>query len=157
MPGASSNALEYLVEEMNLITGSGYFAWVDPGSRFVDSSDAISSGFLYKTSSIEGLVGNVAILRDEDLAGIGIDDSIPIFNGPNTNRASIAASFKVKGASCVTVALNHLKSKGGSGSGDDADQNDGAGNWNAMRLKVRNSKDIMNALLFGSRFSRFSS
>ena len=33
--------------------------------------------------------------------------------------------------------MNHLKSKGGSGTGDDADKLDGSGNWNARRLKVR--------------------
>lgn len=137
LPGSTSNALEYLVDELNNVAGAGYFAWVDPGTEFVDSSDAISSGFLYKTSSVNGIVGNVAILRDDGLSAIGIDDSEPIFDGPSTNRASIAASFEVKDGACITVALNHFKSKGGSGSGDNADQGDGAGNWNAMRLKVR--------------------
>jgi predicted extracellular nuclease len=139
LPSSSTNALEYLVQEMNLLAGAGTFGWVDPGTEFVDSSDAISSGFLYKTSSIEGIVGSVSILRDDNLSGIGVDDAEPIFTGPNTNRASIAASFKVRGGECITVALNHLKSKGGTGTGDNADKVDGAGNWNAIRLKVRSN------------------
>jgi predicted extracellular nuclease len=134
--GSAFNALEFLVAELNKVAGAGYFAWVIPGQSYVDISDAISSGFLFKTSSIEWL-GNVAVLRDEVLSSIGIDNSTAVFDGPNTNRASIAASFKPKGGACITVALNHLKSKGGSGTGDDADQIDGSGNWNAIRLKVR--------------------
>lgn len=137
--GSPFNALEYLVTELNKIAGAGYFAWVKPGQAYVDVSDAISSGFLFKTSTIDSVVGNVAVLRDAVLPSIGIDNSAPVFDGPSTNRASIAASFKPKGGACFTVALNHLKSKGGSGSGDDADKNDGAGNWNARRLKVRHN------------------
>ncbi|KAL3803492.1 hypothetical protein HJC23_014040 [Cyclotella cryptica] len=119
LPGSNTNALEYLVQEMNAVAGAGTFEWVNPGAEHVDSSDAISNGFLYKTSSIEGIVGSVTVLRDEDLSGIGVDDSQPIFNGPDTNRASVAASFK-----------------GGSGTGENADKGDGAGNWNAIRLKA---------------------
>ena len=136
-PSSAFNALEFWVMELNTVAGDGYFAWVNPGQEYVDISDAISSGFLYKTSNIDSVVGNVAILRDEVLPSIGIDNSTPVFDGPNTNRASIAASFKPKGGACITVAVNHLKSKGGSGTGDDADKLDGLGNWNARRLKVR--------------------
>ena len=134
--GSPSNALEYLVAELNKIAGPGYFAWVKPGQEYVDISDAISSGFLYKAATIDSVVGNVVVLRDAVLPSIGIDNSTAVFDGPSTNRASIAASFKPKGGACITLALNHLKSKGGSGSGDDADKKDGAGNWNARRKKV---------------------
>jgi len=134
-PSSAFNALEFLVMELNMVAGDGYFNWVNPGQEYVDISDAISSGFLYKTSTIDSVVGNVAILRDEVLHSIGVDNSTPVFDGPNTNRASIAASFKPKGGACITAAVNHLKSKGGSGTGDDADKLDGSGNWNARRLK----------------------
>jgi predicted extracellular nuclease len=43
--GSSGNAIAFLVDELNAVTSSGRYAWVDPGTRFV-GDDAIAVGFL---------------------------------------------------------------------------------------------------------------
>ena len=134
--GSNGNAIEFLVETLNAKTGDETFAWVDPGTQFVDSGDAISNGFIYKVSSIKRIEGDVAILRDETAAGLGIDvPSEGIFDGRSTSRAPIAVSFRFSTGPCITVALNHLKSKGSiNGAPGNEDSGDGAGNNNANRL-----------------------
>jgi uncharacterized protein len=64
---------------------------------------------------------------------LGFDGNI--FFGPGSNRASMAVTFEsVIGQKCFTISANHLKSKGPSGStGDNVDQGDGQGAWNARR------------------------
>jgi predicted extracellular nuclease len=136
LPGSSGNAIEQLVAKMNSAVGdSGLYNWVNPGTQFVDSGDAISNGLIYKTTSIQRLVGDVAILRDEDLPGLGMD--VPeegIFDGPRTNRAAVAAGFKLANGPCVLVSVNHFKSKGSvNGGPGNADAGDGAANNNAIR------------------------
>ena len=109
---------------------------VDPGLSFVDQSNAISVGFLYKISSVT-LKGVPKILDDTSVRALD-DASIefPVFDGPNTNRASLAASLETRTGDCITIANNHFKSKGGDGDGMNADLGDGAGNWNHRRLQA---------------------
>jgi hypothetical protein len=144
LPGSPGNALEFLTDALNSATASGTYDWVDPGQQYVDSSDAISNGFIQKTSI---MVDGVAILNDavvESLDGnlLNQDSSGTLFDGPSTNRASLAATFTIIGsANCITIANNHFKSKGGTGTGADADQNDGAASFNNRRLLAAKALD----------------
>lgn len=123
--------LKTVVEAVNAKVGAGTYDYVWPGGRYVDPGDAISVGMMYKPA-VFSLVGSVGILTDSNLpAGA---PAKPIFEGVNTNRASMAASF-THGGECVTVAANHFKSKSGTGTGTgNTDKKDGAGSWNKRRL-----------------------
>lgn len=127
-----NSALNTLVDEVNSRVGAGTYSAVYPGQQYVDSSDAISVGFMYKPSVLT-LTGSPAILTDSNLPP---GSSSPIFDGTSTNRASLAVTFTVVGGGeCITVACNHFKSKGGTGSGSgNQDIGDGAGSWNQRRL-----------------------
>jgi hypothetical protein len=144
LAGSPGNALEFLTNALNSATAAGTYDWVDPGQQFVDGSDAISNGFIYKTSvvSIEG----VAILNDAVVATLDstlLTEDATIFDGPNTNRAALAATFVVgPPKNCITIANNHFKSKGGTGTGANADQNDGAASFNNRRLLAAKALDL---------------
>ena len=129
-------AIDTLVTEYNARYGTAY-AFVDPGTPFVDTGDAISVGFIYDTTTVELAAGTtVEALTDADLAGLGLSASLPVFDGPDTNRASLAATFtQLATGESVTLAVNHFKSKGGTGTGADADKFDGQGAFNATRVK----------------------
>lgn len=75
-------------------------------------------------------------LTDADLLGLGLSAATPVFDGPSTNRAALAASFtEIESGAGLTIAVNHFKSKGGNGTGGDADSGDGQGNFNETRTK----------------------
>jgi predicted extracellular nuclease len=133
-----NSAIATLVDAVNDTVGAGTYNFVDTGTSFVDAGDAITVGFIYKPSSVELADGTtVEVLTDADLAGLGLGSLPPVFDGPNTNRAPIAATFEsLETGGTVTVAVNHFKSKGGSGSGADADAGDGAGAYNATRVNA---------------------
>ena len=133
--GDGQFAIETLVNALNNRVGAGTYAYVDPGVPFVDTGDAISVGAIYKTNSVQVAPGTtVEILTDSDLPALGLGGTI--FDGVNTNRAPLAVTFEELGTGEVfTIAVNHFKSKGGTGSGDDADIGDGQGNFNGTRLR----------------------
>jgi uncharacterized protein len=83
--------------------------------------------------SAYSVLGFPAILDDTVAATLGF--STAIFDGVNTNRASLAVTFEsIIGEKCITIVNNHFKSKGPSGStGENADQGDGQGAWNVRR------------------------
>ncbi|MBM7066357.1 ExeM/NucH family extracellular endonuclease [Actibacterium sp. 188UL27-1] len=137
LAGSPGNAIENLVEELNAVAGVGTYDWVDPGMQFVDVSDAISNGLIYQPAKVQLAPGtSVEVLRDADLAGLGLDFGVPVFDGPSTNRAPILAAFQeVDSGEVFNVTVNHLKSKGSVGPAPgDPDQNDGAGRNNETRL-----------------------
>ncbi|MEL6556260.1 MAG: ExeM/NucH family extracellular endonuclease [Cyanobacteria bacterium J06621_11] len=128
-------AVDVLVEALNERLGTVAYEFVSPGQSFVDTGDAISVGAIYKPGAVSVAEGtSVETLTDEDLAALDIQG--PLFDGPSTNRASLAVTFEqVSDGARFTLSVNHLKSKGGNGSGDDADVNDGQGNFNGMRTR----------------------
>lgn len=142
LSGASGNAIETLVQELNAVAGPGTFDWVDPGQRFVDVSDAISVGAIYKPASVSIAPGtSVAVLNDADLPASFAGETI--FDGPSTNRAPIAVTFEENATGeAFTLAVNHFKSKGSifSESGNTA-AGDGAGNNNQIRLEAAQAVD----------------
>ncbi|MEL7359054.1 MAG: ExeM/NucH family extracellular endonuclease [Cyanobacteria bacterium J06560_6] len=142
--GDGQFAIDALVDALNAKVGAGTYAFVDPGQTFVDVSDAISVGAIYKTSTVQLAQGtSVEILDDSDLPGLGLTPGNAVFNGPSTNRAALAATFEEKATGeKVTVAVNHFKSKGSVSPGaGNTDAGDGAGNNNAIRLQGAQALD----------------
>lgn len=115
LPGASGNALEYLVDQLNAKLGAGTYAWVDPGSQFV-GGDAIAVGFLYKPAMVHIAAGTtVEFLDDSDLPGLGLGNLITqstvggVFNGLNTSRVALAVTFEENASGeDFTAVINHL-------------------------------------------------
>ncbi len=139
--GDGQFAIDTLVTALNNEVGAGTYAYADPGVPFVDTGDAISVGAIYKTSTIK-IADNttVEVLTDSDLPALGLSGTI--FDGVNTNRAPLAVTFEeIATGEELTVAINHFKSKGGTGSGDDADAGDGQGNFNGTRLRGAEALD----------------
>ncbi|MFQ6005936.1 MAG: ExeM/NucH family extracellular endonuclease [Woeseia sp.] len=114
-------ALQSLVNGLNAAAGAGSYAFVDTGTI---GSDAIRVGLLYRPASVAA-AGTFAIL--DSTVDPRFDDA--------RNRPVLAQSFtKVANGAILTVAVNHLKSKGSSCSSvGDPDLNDGQGNCNATR------------------------
>lgn len=142
LEGAPGNAIENLVEELNAIAGPGTYDWVRPGQRFVDVSDAISVGAIYKTASVEVAAGtNPAILTDGNLPAGFTGETL--FDGSSTNRAPLAVTFTEKATGeKLTVAVNHFKSKGSIfPDGNNAAIGDGQGNNNPIRLRAAQALD----------------
>ncbi|MEM8505022.1 MAG: ExeM/NucH family extracellular endonuclease [Cyanobacteria bacterium P01_D01_bin.1] len=142
--GDGQFAIDTLVNALNAEVGAGTYAFVEPGQTFVDVSDAISVGAIYKTSTVQLAQGtSVEILDDSDLGGLGLNFGNAVFDGPSTNRAALAATFEEKATGAkVTVAVNHFKSKGSVSPGPgNTDAGDGAGNNNAIRLQAAQALD----------------
>lgn len=161
---STGNAVKALVEKLNA-AGKDTYDWVRPkqdgvDKTFVDTSDAISNAFIYKSSSFT--VAGVNILTDSNIP-VAFTDALPIFDGSGSNRATIAVTFEGNNdrrnlrdaighrslslfsqsssddgnddRECITIALCHFKSKGSVSEGEgNQDARDGAGNNNAIRL-----------------------
>lgn len=114
-------ALASLVEALNTAAGSTLYAFVATGSV---GGDVIRVGFIYKPATVE-TVGDPALL-DSSVDSQFIDDR---------NRPVIAQTFRQKATGgVVTVAVNHLKSKGTPCDDiGDPDLGDGQGNCNVTR------------------------
>jgi predicted extracellular nuclease len=112
-------ALSDLVAGLNDVVGTGSYDYIATGPI---GTDAIRVALIYKPGSVTP-VGDFAIL-DNSVDGRFNDD---------LNRPVLAQSFMDNAAGgIVTVAVNHLKSKG-SGCAGDPDTGDGSGNCNLTR------------------------
>jgi uncharacterized protein len=109
-----------LVDAVNTELGTDTYDYVDTGAI---GTDAIKLAFIYQPENVEP-TGDYAILDTEEDARF--DDQ--------RNRPVLAQTFtEVATGESVTVANNHLKSKGsGCGTGDD-DTTTGQGNCNGTR------------------------
>jgi predicted extracellular nuclease len=137
------DSLAALVDALNLRVGNTEYAFVNPGRAFVDNSDVMSVGFIYKTGVVS-VRGSPAILDDSN-----VDPSLnamkPIFNGPSTNRAALAATFvTLEEEECITITACHFKSKGSGGADGTIyeDKGDGAGAYNLRRLYAAQAVDL---------------
>ncbi len=111
-----------LVNGLNDLMGAGTYNYIATGAI---GTDAIKVALIYKTASVTPL-GDHAIL----------DTSVDARFFDTYNRPVLAQSFTVNDVNeVVTVAVNHLKSKGSScESIGDPDNSDGQGNCNLTRL-----------------------
>ncbi len=118
----NDDALIDLVVGLNDLVGAGTYAYVSTGSI---GTDAIKVAFIYKTATVTPL-GSHQIL----------DSSVDPRFIDTLNRPVLAQTFiQNSNGAVVTVAVNHLKSKGSScASVGDPDIGDGSGNCNLTRL-----------------------
>ncbi|MEL6477685.1 MAG: ExeM/NucH family extracellular endonuclease [Pseudomonadota bacterium] len=135
-------AVERLITELNTAIPAANYQFAAPsnGDTFGDSGDAITVGLIYDANTMQIATGTtVEVLRDADLAPLGVDPGVAVFDGASTNRAPIAATFEeIASGETFTVAVNHFKSKGSPGPSPtgDADIGDGVGNANQTRLNA---------------------
>ena len=108
-------AVAYLVQALNAAIGSAAYAVVPRPAA--TGTDAIRVAMIYKPASLT-LVGPA--LSDGDAVN---------------NRPPMAQTFKANNGARFSLIVNHLKSKGGCGSGRDADLGDGQSCNNATRVK----------------------
>ena len=117
----SSSAIQDLVNGLNGATAPGTWAFITPPSGTVVSNDEITCGMIYKPAKATP-VGNLKAYLEGEFALV--------------NRAAIAQTFKQNSNNAkFTVVGNHFKSKGGTASGLNVDQNDGQGQFNDRRTK----------------------
>lgn len=115
----STSTIVQLVDRLNQEVGEDRYAYVDAGAEI--GTDAIAVGILYQPHRVK-LEGDVLINTDD------------IFNRPPLAQTFRLHNHPVHGG-VFTVIANHFKSKGcGSASGDDTDQGDGQGCYNAKRV-----------------------
>ncbi|TMP34813.1 ExeM/NucH family extracellular endonuclease [Pseudoalteromonas rubra] len=118
------SAVADLVEAINAESQYTY-AYVDFNASQIGTDD-ITTGIIYRTDTVEE-------------AGTASFTTAAPFD--YSNRPPTAQSFrKLDNNEEFTVAVAHLKSKGcGSAEGDNADQGDGQGCWNAIRTEGANA------------------
>ena len=137
--GDSRFAIDTLVKALNERMGADTYAFVSPQDTFVDTGDAISVGVIYKPKTVAIAEGTrVETLTDDDLPALdsALNLEAPLFDGASTNRAALAVTFaEIASGEIFTLSVNHFKSKGGNGAGDDADIDDGQGNFNGTRTR----------------------
>ena len=111
-----------LVAGVNDVLGAGTYDYIATGAI---GTDAIRVALIYKPARVTA-VGDFAIL----------DSTVdPLFDD-TLNRPVLAQTFQENGTDdLVTVAVNHLKSKGSECPGD-PDAGDGQGNCNLTRLRA---------------------
>jgi predicted extracellular nuclease len=122
--GGVDEPIANLVSGINDILGPGTYAYVETGPI---GDDAIKVAMIYKPATVS-LNGAYAVL----------DGSVdPRFND-DKNRPALAQTFtQLSNGESVTVAVNHLKSKGSNcDSLGDPDLGDGAGNCNLTRTSA---------------------
>jgi hypothetical protein len=120
------SAIAELAAALNTATGSSAWKFINPGLSQI-GTDAIAVGFLYRSDRVSA-IGETAIL-DSSIEPLFIDTK---------NRPTLAQSFRANSnRAVVTVAINHLKSKG-SDCNDlgDVDAGDGQGNCNITRTQA---------------------
>jgi predicted extracellular nuclease len=149
----ASNALKYLVGQVNVVMGAGTYDWVNPGQDYI-GTDAIACGFMYKPGTVtpytpSGDTNPVRILEtDAFMKPNDSSDNAATFSDNSSknlprNRPAVAVTFVNANvgtlSTCITLALNHLKSKGASGldsNHPDVDIGDGQGFWADTRNKA---------------------
>jgi uncharacterized protein len=113
-----------LVDAVNTTLGDDVYDYVDTGKI---GTDEIKLAYIYKPATVEP-AGEYATLDSSDDPRFDDTRSRPVLAQTFTELAT---------GESVTVANNHLKSKGQSGLSDttdpDFDQGDGQGFWNATR------------------------
>jgi predicted extracellular nuclease len=113
-------ATQQIVDALNAATAPGTYDYVRTG--FI-GTDAIKQAFIYQPATVQP-VGDHDLLTSED---------DPRFDDERNRPALIQTFEEVETGERVTVAVNHLKSKGsGCGAGDDSPQ-DGSGNCDGTR------------------------
>ena len=123
-------AIADLVGRVNTALGAEVYDYIATGD-FGD--DAITVGMIYKVDSANPLGDSAGLFEFE-----GRNFLDPLGAGRDLNRPALAQTFQdLSSGETLTIAVNHLKSKGSlSGLEADNDQLDGQGNNNATRTEA---------------------
>ena len=115
----TASALRDLVNGLNAAAPAGtYYRYVFPG--FSLGGDEIKCALIYREETM-ALVGAAATTTTAPF---------------NSNRPPLAQTFReIASGEKFTVVVNHFRSKGGTGTGVDADQGDGQGVLNHLRTQ----------------------
>jgi len=117
-----NSAIADLVRGLNEATNPGTYDYIRDPANGGTGTDEIKVAFIYKSGSVMPV-------------GSAIADTKPI-----NNRPTLAQTFRVTATNeIVSAVINHFKSKGGTGTGADADQNDGQSAFNATRIAQANA------------------
>ena len=114
-------SLAELTDALNAAAGAGTWAFVPSPEAVPAGEDVIRTAFIYRAAVVETVGESV------------IDDDTAFSNA----RYPLAQAFQLVDGGESTrflTIVNHFKSKG-SGTGEDADQNDGQGASNASRVR----------------------
>jgi len=117
------SAVAQLVAGLNENHGEAVYQFVNAGGTGL-GTDQITVALVYRSDRVE-------------LMGSAVTSSAAPFDFGN--RQPLAQTFKqLANGEELTIAVNHFKSKGScsSASGDNQDQGDGQGCWNAMRVEA---------------------
>ena len=115
-----------LVAALNAREGAGTYDYLKTG--FI-GTDAIKQAFVYQPAAVQP-VGDFDLLTSAD---------DPRFDDQRNRPALIQTFEEVASGERLTIAINHLKSKGsGCGAGDDSPQ-DGSGNCDLTRTNAANA------------------
>ncbi|MCA9980068.1 MAG: ExeM/NucH family extracellular endonuclease, partial [Anaerolineales bacterium] len=117
-------AIQNLVDGLNAATTAGTYAYIDTG---IVGTDQIKVALIYKPALVTP-VGNYVIL----------DSSVDPDFDDSKNRPVVIQTFEENSTGeKVTVAVNHLKSKGSACTDvGDPDMGDGQGNCNGVRTEA---------------------
>lgn len=114
----ATSAIADLVRGLNEATSPNTYDYIRDPANGGTGTDAIKVAFIYKPGAVTPI-------------GAAIADANAVHNRP-----PLAQTFKLNATGeTVTAVINHFKSKGGTGSGADADQGDGQAAFNATRVK----------------------
>jgi 5'-nucleotidase len=124
-PTDPQKALKRLVAALNAVDGAGTWDYVRSPADLPDPAqqDVITTAIIFKPAKVQP-AGPSRSINDETVW----------FNA----REPIAQTFTA-GSLTFTVVANHFKSKGGTGSGDNADTGDGQGAFNGDRIRQARS------------------
>ncbi|WP_104081645.1 ExeM/NucH family extracellular endonuclease [Cryobacterium sp. Y11] len=114
------DALSNLVNALNASAGSTVWAFVASPTELPATEDVIRTAFIYKVATVETVGGSTILTGSAAFSNA---------------RQPLAQAFQLVGdtGSTFLAIVNHFKSKG-SGTGVDADMNDGQGASNASRV-----------------------
>lgn len=118
-----AGAIASLVSALNAAAGSNRFAAI---GGHANGTDAIRVGIVYDQTVVKPL-------------GLAVTPNTATYSAfAAQNRLPVAQTFSYLNddSKQFTLVVNHLKSKGGTGTGADADLGDGTGQFNATRLEA---------------------
>lgn len=128
------SAIAELVQALNAAAGSNVYAYVNPGISKI-GTDEIAVGFIYRSDRV-ALLGGAAIL----------DSTVDPQFVDTKSRPVLAQTFRELSSNArVTVAINHLKSKG-SDCNDLADPDTGDGQGNCAVTRTLAAQALVNWL-----------
>lgn len=126
-----------LVEALNAVEGEGTWDYV-PVEDFPEDEDVIRNGYIYRPAAVE-LVDSLILFEDgvEHLDSAALDeyDVDEIYSNAREPMAALFQPVDGDEDDRFALVVNHLKSKGGDGEGDNADTGDGSGSFNGDRTR----------------------